>query len=153
MNITTRHAKISDYDAVVKIMNQVQQLHVEWRPDIYKNNGDFFSREKFEMSVGEDTVFVAESNGRVVGVMELVYRHIESPAHMTRDIIFIDSMAVEEACRGQGVGHLFFDRVREIRAQKGYDGIELQVNAKNRQAYEMYLKCGFTEKSINMELL
>lgn len=35
----------------------------------------------------------------------------------------------------------------------GLDGIGLQVNAKNRAAYEMYQKCGFTEKSINMEFL
>ena len=30
---------------------------------------------------------------------------------------------------------------------------ELQLNAKNSAAYEMYKKYGFTEKSINMELL
>ena len=35
---------------------------------------------------------------------------------------------------------------------RGYDAIELQVNAKNRLAYEMYKNYGFTEKSINMEL-
>ena len=34
-----------------------------------------------------------------------------------------------------------------------FDGIELQVNARNRAAYEMYTKCGFREKSINMELV
>lgn len=33
------------------------------------------------------------------------------------------------------------------------DAIELQVNAKNTAAYEMYRKYGFTEKSINLELL
>ena len=31
------------------------------------------------------------------------------------------------------------------------DTIELQVNAKNKRAYEMYRNYGFTEKSINME--
>lgn len=36
-------------------------------------------------------------------------------------------------------------------AMNGYDAIELQVNAKNRLAYEMYKNYGFTEKSINME--
>ena len=62
-------------------------------------------------------------------------------------------MAVDEAYRGMGIGHLFFDKIKEIKAEKKLDGIELQVNAKNKAAYEMYLKCGFTEKSINMELL
>lgn len=40
-----------------------------------------------------------------------------------------------------------------MRIEKNMDGIELQVNARNVTAYEMYKKCGFTEKSINMELL
>lgn len=34
-----------------------------------------------------------------------------------------------------------------------YDGIELQVNAKNKAAYKIYSDYGFTNKSINMELL
>ena len=41
----------------------------------------------------------------------------------------------------------------EIKEAKKLDGIELQVNARNTMAYEMYKKYGFTEKSINMELL
>ena len=41
------------------------------------------------------------------------------------------------------------DRILE----KNMDGIELQVNARNRAAYEMYKKHAFTEKSINTELL
>lgn len=40
-----------------------------------------------------------------------------------------------------------------MKIEKNMDGIELQVNARNRAAYEMYKKYGFTEKSINMELL
>ena len=47
----------------------------------------------------------------------------------------------------------FFDKLKEIKEAKKLDGIELQVNARNTMAYEMYKKYGFTEKSINMELL
>ena len=41
---------------------------------------------------------------------------------------------------------------KQLKAEKGCDTIELQVNAKNKMAYEMYRNYGFTEKSINMEL-
>ena len=47
----------------------------------------------------------------------------------------------------------FFEKVKEIKAEKNLDGIELQVNAKNKAAYEMYRSYGFTEQSIHMELL
>ena len=80
-------------------------------------------------------------------------RHIETPAHVTRNVLFIDSMAVDEKHRGQGIGHQLFAFIRSLAQEKGFDGVELQVNARNHAAYEMYKKYGFTEKSINMELL
>ena len=89
----------------------------------------------------------------VAGILFIAYRHIENPVQVTRNIIFIDSMAVDENYRGKGIGHAFFDFLRELKIQKGYDGIELQVNAKNEAARKMYQDYGFTNKSINMELI
>ena len=152
MDFTVRNVTLKDYNAVVEIMNQVQQMHVEWRPDIYKPNDHLIPPDVFEKLVEGENFFVAETAGTVVGILEIVFRHIENPSHVTRDVIFIDSMAVDEKYRGMGIGHLFFEKVKEIKEQKKFDGIELQVNAKNRAAYEMYSKYGFTEKSINMEL-
>ena len=82
----------------------------------------------------------------------MVIIYIESPAQVARDVIFIASMAVDSGFRGMGIGHKFFEKVKELKTLSGADSIELQVNAKNRAAYEMYKKYGFTEKSINMEL-
>ena len=153
MEISVRKATLSDYEEVLRIMSQVQDMHVTWRPDVYKPNNQLFSKEDFKAALAGDVFYVAESDGAVIGVMGLEYRHIETSAHVTRDIVFIDSMAVDEPYRGQGIGHAFFDKVKEIATQKKADGIELQVNARNKQAYEMYAKYGFTKKSINLELL
>lgn len=153
MNSKIRLAQQSDYDAVVAIMDQVQQLHVELRPDIYRSTDELLPKEIFEKEIAQQTFYVAECEKRVVGVLQIIFRHVQSPAHVTRDVIFIDAMAVDAAYRGKGIGHQMFAFLKELRDAKGYDGIELQVNAKNRAAYEMYTKCGFTEKSINMELL
>ena len=89
----------------------------------------------------------------MVGIIELVFQRIGNPSLVTRNVIFIDSMAVDENYRGMGIGHLLFEKVKHIKEQKHFDGIELEVNAKNKAAYEMYLKYGFTKQSINMELL
>ena len=153
MSINIRPAKETDYEAVMKIMSQVQDMHVQWRPDIYKYNDKLFTREIFETIVKGNTFFVAETNNTVAGILEITFRHIESPAHVTRDVIFIDTMAIDEGYRGNGIGHQMFEFLKTMKAEKNLDGIELQVNARNVAAYEMYKKCGFTEKSINMELL
>ena len=152
MQMLIRKAIEADYEAVLRIMNQVQDMHVEWRPDIYKHTEELIPREGYLAALEYDVFYVAEDEGKVIGVLGLDYRHVETPSHVTRDVVFIDSMAVDEPYRGKGVGHAFFARVKEIAAERHADAIELQVNARNRQAYDMYAKYGFREKSINMEL-
>lgn len=38
MKITIRTPQMQDYDRFSAIMDQVQQMHVEWRPDVYGDN-------------------------------------------------------------------------------------------------------------------
>ena len=150
-----RLPRLQDYERVSQIMDQVQQLHVEWRPDVYKPASPLITMDLFEAILKDGNWYVAEADGVVVGILELMKRHVESPAQVTKDVLFISTMAIDEKYRGKGIGHLFFEKVKQLKQlkqEKGYDTIELQVNAKNRLAYEMYRKYGFTEKSINMEL-
>ena len=152
MEVIVRLPRLQDYERVSKIMDQVQQLHVEWRPDVYKPASPLITMDMFEAILKDENWYVAEADGVVVGILELMKRHVESPAQVTKDVLFISTMAIDEKYRGKGIGHLFFEKVKQLKQEKGYDTIELQVNAKNRLAYEMYRKYGFTEKSINMEL-
>ena len=62
-------------------------------------------------------------------------------------------MAVDEKYRRKGIGHAFLAFLKELKHEKGFDGIELQVNAKNESAYKIYSDYGFTNKSVTMELL
>ena len=153
MNIQIRLAKKADYESVKRIMSQVQDMHAEWRPDIYKHNENLIPQAVSEKILENNTFYVAESDSSVIGVLEIAYRHVESPSHVTRDVIFVDTMAIDENYRGMGIGHKMFDFIKELKQEKNLDGVELQVNARNSAAYEMYKKYGFTEKSINMELL
>lgn len=148
-----RPADKKDFDTIRNIMNQVQELHVTRRPDIYKPTEDFITLSYVEEMIEKQALFVAEKDGEVVGVMSIMLRHVESPTQVTRDVIFVDSLAVDEKHRGQGIGHAFFDFLKKWKEEIGADGIELQVNARNEKAYQMYKDYGFTEKSINMELL
>ena len=152
MEVIVRLPRLQDYERVSQIMDQVQQLHVEWRPDVYKPASPLITMDMFEAILKDGNWYVAEADGVVVGILELMKRHVESPAQVTKDVLFISTMAIDEKYRGKGIGHLFFEKVKQLKQEKGYDTIELQVNAKNRLAYEMYRKYGLTEKSINMEL-
>ncbi len=148
-----RCAQTSDYHSVELIMKQVQQLHVDWRPDIYKPATHVYSREYFEKLVSENRLLVAEQEGAVVGLLSFMYRHVESDKQVTRDVIFVDDLAVSEEHRGQGIGTQLLQFMKDKVNREHLDGLELQVNARNTAARKMYETFGFTEKSVNMELL
>lgn len=147
-----RYASIADYDGVEKIMKQVQELHVNLRPDIYQPIDVVLPYQEFCKAVEQRTLIVAEQNEDVVGVLSYVHRHIESDKQVTRDVMFIDCMAVDEQLRGRGIGRKLFEFAKNILRKESFDGLELQVNARNQSARRFYENYGFKEKSINMEL-
>ena len=55
MKITIRTPKIQDYDRFSNIMDQVQKLHVDWRPDVYKPASPLITREMFEQILKSDS--------------------------------------------------------------------------------------------------
>ena len=125
MEIHIRNAKLDEYKTVETIMKQAQQMHIDWRPDIYKYCETVLPLEIYEQAVNDKTFFVAEYGEHVAGILFIMYQHIENPVQVTRNIIYIDSMAVDEKYRGKGIGHAFINFLKELRLQKGYDGIEL----------------------------
>lgn len=152
-NIMVRYAENSDYEMVEVLMKQVQQLHVEWRPDIYKMGATVLPKNIYEKAVAEKNFLVAELEGNVVGLLFFYVYHRENDNSVTRDVLFVDSMAVHENFRGQGIGHALFDYVKAMAKEKHIDAIELSVNAKNTDAMAMYRKYGFGEKSMTMEMV
>ena len=110
-------------------------------------------QDRFLSHIHNDEIIVAIRDNQVVGVLIYLTRMITGGPVIDRKVLFIDSMAVDEEYRGQGIGHQLFDYIQKVCYEKDYDGIELQVNAMNTSAKKMYESYGFTEKSINMELL
>ena len=98
-------------------------------------------------------IVVLEKENSVIGVMIYLTRNISGGLMQDRKILFIDALAVDEKERGNGFGHQLLDYLVRLYKDLQYDGLELQVNAKNLTAMELYTKYGFTPKSINMELL
>lgn len=98
-----RYASFADYNGVEEIMKQVQELHVNLRPDIYQSIDIVLHYEEFCKAVRERTLIVADKNGYVAGVLSYVHRHVESGKQVKRDVMFIDCIAVTEQPRGRGI--------------------------------------------------
>lgn len=148
-----RKAKKEDFGQIEKMILQVHHMHVEWRPDVYCDTESVFTEDYFEKLRKNDEIIVYEEQNEVIGTALYKERVISGVSgRIAKKTLFVDTMAVLEGHRGEGIGHALFDALKDIAKQKSCEGIELQVNAKNKNAMKMYQDYGFTEKSINMEI-
>lgn len=147
-----RKAQMEDYEQIEKIMLQVHRMHVTWRPDVYCDTEAVFSKSYFEELLNNDEILLYEEQNKVVGIAFYKDRIIHKDGvQVAKKTLFVDVIAVLEGYRGKGIGHALFDALKDIAKSKNFEGIELQVNAKNENAIKMYKGYGFTAKSINME--
>ncbi len=136
--------------AVNRIDKQCHVLHVGWRPDIYKMDDDLFPEEFYLECIGEKRLFVAKIHGTVVGVVLLRRYHFGGPGNVERDALMIDNFAVEESCRGQGIGTMMMQDVLALAKAFGCTDLQLSVQPQNDAALALYRKFGFTIRNINM---
>lgn len=62
--------------------------------------------------------------------------------------IRIYSIAVDPACRGEGVGRSFMAKIREIAENRGCQGISLEADASDTRLVAWYAEQGFTIRKI-----
>ena len=66
MDIRIRNATTNDYGSVIKIISQVQDMHVEWRPDIYRHNDNLIPKEIFEKIMAKSfAIIITDINHRL----------------------------------------------------------------------------------------
>ena len=144
-----------DYENVRRMVEMGQIYHVNLRPDIYKEVGHntFISRTYYEQLVNDNHIAIAEINGIGVGFIIYIDMIKENEFMKRHHILFIDSLVVDEKYWNQGIAKMLIDWAISYAEEKELEKVELQVNANNIVAKHMYDNLGFTEKSINMEML
>lgn len=152
-NCFVRPAREEDYAQIETIMQQVQEMHIQMRGDVYKPCDTMLPKEQFQYILERNLVHVAESDKRVVGVMSFMPRHVVSPTRIPRDVLFVDILAVHKKYRHRGVGRMLFERMKEIAHEGGFERVEAQVCCANPLAYDIFLHYGFMEKTITLELI
>lgn len=146
-----REGTVEDYYAIEKIAKQVQELHVELRSDIYHSVETVIDANTYGEFIRSKSVTVVEQENKTVGFMISYIREINAPALRKRKVLFIDSIAVLDGYRGEGIGTKLLEYAKNYAREHGLQAVELQVNAKNKNAYHSYINNGFIEKSVNME--
>lgn len=143
-----RFANKQDLTQINKIREQVNRLHVNARPDIFRAG---FGKEMEDLvySMLNDTdksIIVAEREGTICGIacVEYIIKP-QSPYSFERKIYRISEFGVDEAFQRQGVGRELFAFIKQDAKEKNFSKIELDVWEFNQSAVKFYEAVGFQQ--------
>ena len=144
-------ATLKNRDDVNRLARQVHEMHVQWRPDLYQMPEELFPEELYTELVKNRELYVAKLDGAVIGFALLKMRVSKGVGKVTRKIMLIDQVCVDEALRNHGIGTQMMEEVRILARAFGCTDLQLGVYPQNDAAVSFYQKCGFMIRSIDMQ--
>lgn len=154
MNLIIRKAQPDDYDSLLPLFQQVHDLHVLERPDIYNENPVPVERGFYlrQLSDNNQHLFVASSGTEIQAVVVMKVEDVTENSFMkARKILFVNSLCVKKEKRGSGIGKAMMEFVFDFGRKLNVDSIELGVSESNRTAIQFYESIGLKTKSRRME--
>ena len=131
-----------------KLARQVQELHVQWRPDLFLSVENVINQEDFERLVEEKEIVVAKLKNEIVGYMMLNIRELIRPTMRYRKQLDVEAICVEEKCRGNGIGTTLLEYAKKIGKENDCTDMYLTVNEENKGAIKLYKRFGLKVKNI-----
>ena len=156
MNLQIRQAVQSDIPAIQSLLLQVEKIHCDARPDIFKDGGVKFTNEQLAQLLCDPTrpIFCAVNYGQVVGYVFCIITEIKGDP-MLRDAktLHLEDVCVDESCRGGGVGSCLMEYVKTYARENDFTRIDLDVWEFNDSAREFYEKHGVGVQKRRMDLV
>ena len=148
--VIIRESKYEDRESVHRLLLLIAELHRNGRPDMF---GDLVSKYDVNqvgqrLSAEDNGVFVAETDGKVVGY---VFCDIISEGNGLT--LYIDDLCVDPESRSHGIGTKLLDRAKEYAEEKNCRCVMLNVWEFNENAVEFYKKYGFKTRTRHMEII
>lgn len=150
-----RFAREDELDRVNELRKQVNDLHVEGKPDVFKAgfNDELYNHIYDIWNDPEQEIVVADADGIICGfaVVHHIYK-AENPFMFERDFIDVDEFCVDERFRRQGIATEIITFIKDYTKKKGFKRIELNMWEFNQGALEFYEAVGFNTYRRYMEL-
>lgn len=157
MNIKVRRAKNSDLERIDDLLSQVLMVHHNGRPDLFKPNCRKYTDDQLLCLIADDMrpVFVAvDDDDRVVGYSFCIVTEQKNNNILTdMKTLYIDDLCVDEAIRGQHIGTILYEYVKNYAKEIGCYNLTLNVWACNESAMKFYERCGLQVQKKGMETI
>ena len=153
MNLVRRAAE-ADIPAILDLLVQVNMVHHNGRPDLFKGPTTKYTADELKAILASDEtpVFVCcDETGRVLGHGFCVMQHSGGQLMEEHDTLYIDYICVDEAARGLGVGRALYRHILAFARSLGCYNVTLNVWTCNPGAMAFYEKLGMKPYKIGME--
>lgn len=152
-----RRAEKKDIARILELLLQVDMVHHNGRPDLFKGPATKYNAEELEKIIKDDStpVFVCENEeGIVMGHAFCIHKENIGDSVLT-DIktLYIDDICVDEAARKTGVGKALYDHVVKYARLTDCYNITLNVWACNPGAMKFYEAMGLKPQKTCMETI
>ena len=157
MGNSVRLAAERDVYKILELLVQVDMVHHNGRPDIFKGPTTKYSKEQLLSMLGKelDPIFVCvDENDTVLGHAFCETKQFIGERVLT-DIktLYIDDICVDENARGRHVGKTLYDHVMEHARAHEYYNVTLNVWSCNPTAQAFYEAMGMKPQKIGMEVV
>lgn len=152
MTVRLRSAGRSDLDAVLALLRELDESHVDLEPTLLQAFSDPPRPREWLLSrftePGE-ACFVAELDGKVVGfVWAKVQNPPGIPAFVQEPLLVVADLVVHAPYRSRGIGHALLERAIDFGRARGARRVQLTVFDKNLPARAFYDDLGFRPLSV-----
>ena len=152
-----RKATTNDIQRILELLVQVDMVHHEGRPDLFKGPATKYNAEELQKIINDETtpVFVCENDeGVVVGHAFCIHKQVLGDSVLT-DVktLYIDDICVDEKARGHGAGTQLYDYVVEYAKKNNFYNITLNVWTCNPGAQKFYEAMGLKPQKTCMETI
>lgn len=154
--MTIRFACQSDIPGMIRLLQQVGQVHHQIRPDLFRAGAQKYDEAALEKLLADENrpILIADIDGTVAGYAFCILQVTENdPVLCDRRVLYIDDLCVEETLRGQGIAGKLYQRVLEYARELHCDAVTLNVWCGNDSAMKFYEKCGLKPQKVGMEVI
>ncbi len=151
-----RRANAGDIPAVLRLLVQVDMVHHNGRPDLFKGPATKYDGQQLAEIFRDDEkpVFVFDDGTGVRGhAFCMVQQHTDDRVLTPIKTLYIDDICVDETARGQGIGSALYAHVIAYARETGCYNVTLNVWTCNPVAVAFYEKCGMQPQKIGMETI
>ena len=152
-----RKANKNDIPGVVSLLYQVNAVHHDIRPDLFKGNTVKYNEQELAELFNDESkpIFVyADEDGNILGHAFCQIIDIRNN-QLLQDIktLYIDDICVDKDARGRHIGKALYEHVRDFAKLIGCNNMTLNVWEGNSSAMHFYKSMGMKVQKTGMEII